>query len=207
MSLKDILERFALVSGLVIWSGINPQGLSNNQPMWKFVLGLNQDSNGAWNRYDYENYLMLPSRQAEEAMKEVVQERLGVGPVDLARLAVRKSAVMWGDLEYMYWGFGHLDSQRKLGPLTVDQYTHVLALGDKGVYLVLFGLAMLGLLSLLKRGTQKGEATLLLSFLLCGYYAVHLIVEVQARYRYFLLPTVAVLAGYGLETLRRYRWK
>ena len=193
---------FSLASGAIIWSGINPEGLSNNQPMWKFVLGLNQESSGAWNRYDYENYLMLPTQEADAVMREVVRERLQAEPAELAKLAVRKSAVMWGDLEYMYWGFGHLDGNEKIGPFTVDQCTQILAFGDKGVYLVCFALAMLGVLSLLKRGTYYGGGALLLSFLLCGYYAVHLIVEVQARYRYFMLPAVAVLAGYGVETLR-----
>lgn len=191
---------FSMASSAIAWSGINPEGLTNNQPMWKFVLGLNQESSGSWNREDYENYLMLPTQQADEAMRQVVAERLKAGPVELGKLAVRKSAVMWGDHEYMYWGFGHLDGQAKLGPLTVDQYTQVLARGDKGVYLMAFALALAGVLHLLRRGT-RGSRALLLSFLLCGYYAVHLIVEVQARYRYFLLPTVFLLAGYGLAAL------
>ncbi len=194
---------FSAASGAIVWSGINPEGLTNNQPMWKFVLGFNQESSGCWNRYDYENYLMLPTQQADEAMREVVAERLGAGPIALAKLAVRKSAVMWGDLEYMYWGFGHLDGQAKLGPLTIDQYTQILARGDKGVYLVAFALALLGVVQLLRKGTKEGGCALLLSFLLCGYYAVHLIVEVQARYRYFLLPAVFLLAGYGLAAVMK----
>ena len=198
---------FSLASAAIVWSGINPEGLSNNQPMWKFVLGFNQESSGAWNRYDYENYLMLPTEEADAVMREVVKERLSVEPIALLKLAVRKSAVMWGDLEYMYWGFGHLDGSQKIGFLTVDQCTQILALGDKGVYLVCFALALLGILSLLKRGTYYGGGALLLSFLLCGYYAVHLIVEVQARYRYFLIPAVAVLAGYGVETLRIFEYR
>lgn len=195
---------FALVSGAVVWSGLNPQGLSNNQPMWKFVLGLNQDSNGGWNRSDYETYLSLPTKEADAAMRSVVRERLGAGPGKLAGLALRKSVVMWGDNEYMFWGFGHLDGQKKLGPLTADQWTQVLARGDKGVYLVAFALALLGALALLRRGT-RGRGELLLAFLLCGYYAVHLIVEVQARYRYFLMPTVFLLSGFGLAAFTRER--
>lgn len=192
---------FSLASQLMVWSGLNPEGLSNNQPMWKFVLGFNQESNGTWNREDYENYLSLPAQQADEAMREVVRERLlEAKPADLAALAVRKSAVMWGENEYMYWGFGHLDGQKKIGPLTVDQYTQVLAQGDKGVYLAAFALALAGAVRLLFRGTG-GRGGLLLSFLLCGYYAVHLIVEVQSRYRYFLMPTVFLLAGVGLGIL------
>ena len=44
---------------------------------------------------------------------------------------------------------------------------------------------------------------LLAALLLCGYYGVHLIVEVQSRYRYFLMPTVFLLAGYGLSLWKR----
>ena len=194
---------FSLASGMIVWSGINPQGLTNNQPMWKFVLGFNQESDGSWNRSDYENYLMLPTEEAEEAMREVVRERLSVGPAALAKLAVRKSAVMWGAPEYMFWGFGHLDGEKSVGPLTVRQCTRLLATGDKGVYIAIFTLSLLGVLTLLKNGTKAGNGALLLTFLLCGYYAVHLIVEVQSRYRYFLIPTVCLLAGYGMTVVRK----
>jgi len=194
---------FGLISNAVVWSGLNPEGLGNNLPMWKFVVGLNQESNGLWNRTDYENYQILPETPEEgnAAMEEELKVRLSVGPVALGKLAVRKSAVMWGDNEDMYWCFGHLNGQAQLGPLTLDQWSQVLARGDKGVYMTAFALALAGVLSMLRRGTKDGNGALLLAFLLCGYYAVHLIVEVQSRYRYFLLPCVFLLAGYGLTVL------
>ena len=207
----------SVVSSMIVWTGVNPEGLGNNLPMWKFAVGLNHESSGSWNQSDYQIYQLDPvegvdptdrelvrerMEQANEAMAQEVGSRLAEGPVALGKLAVRKSGVMWGDLEYMFWGFGHLDGQAKLGPLTVDQYTQILARGDKGVYLTAFALALVGLAGLFQRGTQ-GKAGLLLAFLLCGYYAVHLIVEVQARYRYFLLPTVFLLAGYGLASMEQ----
>ena len=219
LRLGGVLAGYVLVmsvaSSLIVWTGVNPEGLGNNLSMWKFAVGLNHESSGSWNQPDYQTYQLDPVEgvdptdrelvrerleQANKAMAREVGNRLAEGSAALAKLAVRKSGVMWGDLEYMFWGFGHLDGQAKLGPLTVDQYTQILARGDKGVYLAAFALALVGLAGLLKRGTQ-GKAGLLLAFLLCGYYAVHLIVEVQARYRYFLLPTVFLLAGYGLAAL------
>lgn len=211
----------SLATSLIVWTGVNPEGLGNNLSMWKFAVGLNHESSGSWNQSDYQTYQLDPVEgvdptdrelvrerleQANEAMAREVGNRLAEGPAALGKLAVRKSGVMWGDLEYMFWGFGHLDGQAKIGPLTVDQYTQILARGDKGVYLAAFALAMVGLVGLLRRGT-KGKAELLLAFLLCGYYAVHLIVEVQARYRYFLLPTVFLLAGYGLAALEQKQLK
>ena len=46
----------------------------------------------------------------------------------------------------------------------------------------------------------------MLGFLFCGYYGVHLFIEVQARYRYFLMPVVFLLAGAGAELLLRW-WR
>jgi len=170
--------------------------------MWKFVVGLNQDSNGCWNRADYESYLSLPTDQAHDAMTEAVEERLRVGPVKLAGLAWRKSAVMWAGNEDLYWGFGHLeqDAAALTFPVTLSWNSMQLLLGgvDKGIYLLAFGLALMGLISRLRKPERCGRS-LPLVLLLCGYYAVHLIVEVQSRYRYFLMPCVFLLAGIAIS--------
>lgn len=188
----------AALSALIVANGINPQGLSNNQPMWKFVVGLNQDSNGCWNRADYETYLSLPTQEADEAMTEAVKERLSVGPVKLAGLAWRKSAVMWAGNEDLYWGFGHLDQDDAAltFPVTLSWNSMQLLLGsiDKGIYLLAFALTLVGLIARLRKPERCGRS-LPLVLLLCGYYGVHLIVEVQSRYRYFLMPCIFLLAG------------
>lgn len=194
----------AALSGLIVATGINPEGLSNNQPMWKFVVGLNQDSNGSWNQADYDAYLSLPTQEAGEAMAEVVKERLSVGPAKLAGLAWRKSAVMWAGNEDLYWGFGHLDldASALTFPVPLSWNSMQLLLGgiDKGFYLLAFGLALLALIDRLRRPERCGRS-LPLVLLLCGYYAVHLIVEVQSRYRYFLMPCVFLLAGIAAARL------
>lgn len=192
------------LTGLIVVSGINPEGLGNNQPMWKFAVGLNQESSGCWNAADYDAFLSLPTREGHEAMTEAVKERLSVGIPKLAGLAWRKSAVMWAANEDLYWGFGHLapDNTALSFPIMLNWNQIQLLLGglDKGVYLLAFALALAGLLCRLRRPEGCGR-TLLLTLLVCGYYAVHLIVEVQVRYRYFLMPCVFVLAALALEWL------
>ncbi len=194
----------AALTGLIVVSGINPEGLGNNQPMWKFVVGLNQESSGCWNAADYDTFLSLPAEQAHEAMTQAVQERLGVGLPKLAGLAWRKNAVMWASNEDLYWGFGHLDPDGAAitFPFTLNWNRMQLLLGglDKGVYLLAFALALVGLLGRLRKPERCGR-TLLLTLLLCGYCAVHLIVEVQVRYRYFLMPCIFLLAGLALARL------
>ena len=198
----------ALLSGLIVFSGINPEGLTNNQPMWKFVVGLNQDSSGCWNRADYDAFLSLPTEQAHQAMTETVQERLSVGPGKLAGLALRKSAVMWAGNEDLYWGFGHLDQEAPAitFPVTLSWNSMQLLLGslDKGIYLLAVVLATVSLALYLRKRENCG-CTLPLILLLCGYYSVHLIVEVQVRYRYFLMPCIFILASLTIDRLHSRR--
>lgn len=191
----------AVLSGLIVSSGINPEGLSNNQPMWKFVVGLNQDSSGRWNQADYDAYLSLPTQQAQEAMKQAVQDRLSVGPIKLAGLAWRKSAAMWAGNEDLYWGFGHMKQDAPaVAGLSWNSLQLALSRFDKGIYLLAFAFAFFGLLSRLrKKVTEGSDPSLLFTLLLCGYYGVHLIVEVQSRYRYFLMPCVFILAAMALS--------
>lgn len=188
----------ALLSVSISASGINPEGLNNNLPSWKFLVGLNMETNGSWSRSDYETFQFEPFDQAEAAMKDEVKNRLSVGPISLAKLAVRKSAVMWGDYEDFYWGFSALDSGTRIGPVSVNTLQLLLSRFDKGVYLLTYTLALLGLIHLLRSGPLEQKGLLLLVILLCGYYGVHLILEVQSRYRYFLMPAVFLLAGQGL---------
>lgn len=192
----------AALSALVVASGINPEGLVNHQPMWKFVIGLNQDSNGSWNQADYDAFLTLPTQEGDQAMRQAVRERLSAGPFRLAKLAWRKSAVMWGANEDLYWGFWHREEDAPARPLPLSWNATQLLLGrlDKGVYLLCFALAAAGVVLLLRRPTAQNRS-LLLVLLLCGYYAVHLIVEVQSRYRYFLMPCVCLLAGVALSKI------
>lgn len=191
----------ALLSGLIIWNGANPEGLTNNQPMWKFVLGFNEEASGLWNAQDYNDLYLLQGDEADAAMREVVRDRLSVGPVRLAALMLRKCNIMWAHNEYMPWGFGHLDlSAPLIGPLTVGQGVDLLSFWDKGAYLLLF---LLALCALVRRLFQRETApsVLLPVLIFCGYFAVHLLIEVQARYRYFLMPAIAVLAGLALAQL------
>jgi len=190
-----------LLSALIVGSGINPNGLANNQPMWKFVVGLNQDTDGQWNRTDYEAFI-LPSATdpegADEAMRQELERRLSVGPGKLAGLALRKSAAMWAGYEDLYWGFGHLDPEGEAVPgVSWNSLQLLLAYSEKGIYLLAIALAFAGVLYRLTRRERCG-AGLVPVLLLCGYYTVHLIVEVQVRYRYFMMPCVFILAAMAL---------
>lgn len=189
-----------LVSKLVVVSGLNPQGLTNNLPLWKFLIGLNPASGGAWNQADYDYYYFLPAAQQEAEMKAAILERVSSGPAALLKMLWQKTRTLWASPEDLYWGFGHLDQNALVFGVPVAKLLQGLKYADRGVFLLA---AALSLPALWNGVRQRGErkVTLLLSFLLCGYFAVHLIIEVQSRYRYFLMPCMFLLAGAGLDLL------
>ncbi len=197
------LAVFSLLSAAIVITGVNPDGLANHQPMWMYLEGFNEETRGSFSYDDYHDYYLLQGEAADTAMREELEQRLSVGPVRLAKLMAYKCYVMWGENEYTYWGFWHLEGDTTLiGPLTAGQVQNLLAYFDKGVYVLAFGLAFVGLLRRLREGGQTA-AGLLPVIILCGYFSAYLLVEVQSRYRYCTMPAVFLLAGMGLSAVIR----
>ena len=147
-------------------------------------------------------YYLLPRDQAPQAMEEIVGQRLSsLGLGGFLQLFWKKSQTMWGSLEYLTWGFGHLNGEAQvLGGLTLSQCLNALNYFDKGVFLLAFLLGGLALVHGVRKGWGDGaRLPVMLAFLLCGYYGAHLFIEVQARYRYFLMPVLFLLAGAGAQ--------
>lgn len=188
-----------LCSHLIVWTGLNPEGLKNNLSIWKFVVGFNAESGGVWNTADYA-YYKLPHDEAVTAMKEVVAERLHQPLGDWIDLLWEKIRVMWGSCEDWQWAVVHMDKNAVYFGHTLRTWMKAATFADKGVFLLAILLNLPGLYRTLRQ-KDSGKTALLLGFLFCGYTAVHLLIEVQARYRYFLMPCLFLFAGVGMEQL------
>ena len=89
--------RDRLLSGLVIWTGLNQYGLTNRAPEWKFILGLNQETMGRYSDTDAAAVFGagVDQRQVLEAL---AKERLSISLPDLLKLMVQKIRIMWAAL-------------------------------------------------------------------------------------------------------------
>lgn len=188
-----------LCSHLIIWTGLNPEGLKNNLSIWKFVVGFNAESGGVWNTADYA-YYQLPHDEALTAMKELVAERLRQPLGDWIDLLWEKIRVLWGSCEDLNWAVSHWDKKKIIFGHSIEMWLKAVKFADRGVFLFAIALNLPGLLRALRQ-KDSSKAALLLGFLFCGYTAVHLLIEVQARYRYFLMPVILLFAGVGVEQL------
>ncbi len=75
--------------------------------------------------------------------------------------------------------------------------------GERAAFLLTAALAAYGCVMLLRRGA--GPSGLLLMCLVAANFLCYLVIEIQPRYRMFIMPAVFALsaAGYGQEREKR----
>ncbi|MFC3800644.1 ArnT family glycosyltransferase [Cohnella sp. GCM10012308] len=169
-------------------AGITHQALSDGDKYWKFMVGLNSETNGGWNKEDaqYANgYAYGEERHQAELLR--IKERLE-NKTEVLSLMGRKLVLMWGSGDSSaYWsleGTGRVQLERSL------------SLAERPQYVVFCGFALFALLALWRAGMYRGP--LLYILLLLIYAGAHLAIEIQTRYRLDLMPAVMLLVSYGV---------
>ncbi|MCX7772541.1 MAG: DUF2079 domain-containing protein [Clostridia bacterium] len=194
---------WTLLSKSAAWLGVNPKGLENTFPLWKFVVGLNHDSNGQFNVKD-QNLLMYQKdiEERDRLAAAMIKKRVSVGSAKLFYLAIKKELLLWTKSENT--GFTFTKRPKAIGIMGLQipfeallhQGLHV----EKVFYLFAFLLMAAGSLCRLK-DKEVLPLLLLIQLYFGGYFLSHILVEVQPRYRYFAMIAVFTLASLGFEKL------
>lgn len=182
---------FYLVSFIAVGTGISNTPLENHDPMWKFVLGFNRETEGAYSEEDFKTVSQYPlGEERTRIEKEMVWERLSnVG--ELSNLFLSKIRLMWGEVDALFWSLNTNSVSSLFG--LIHTYSYV-------SYFVIILLLFLAVdLLILRRDTEHKYLFLIL--LILGYMGVHLLIEVQQRYRYFIMPSMIIIEGYGAYAL------
>lgn len=168
--------------------GVTKHDLSGGDKYWKFMVGLNPASDGAWNAEDAAYANQYPFGVARDrAELDKIKERLADKP-ELAALLGRKLVNMWGAADSAaYWSLAGTDRWR---------LERELSRVERPQYIAIAAFALLALLGLWRAGMYRGPLLYLLPLLM--YAGAHLAIEIQTRYRLDLLPAVILLSGYGV---------
>jgi len=181
-----LLAYFALqlAVGLLV-----PGGIGNAAPEWKFVLGLDTASGG---RYSDANAWILELESAGErraaaldAIRASLSDAGGAGGV--LGFFAGKAASFWGGYADSWLGVEHASD-------------YFMRLAERATFIAMCALAAVGSL---KR--RSGAAHAAVKAAVAINFAAYLLIEVQSRYRYFVLPFLCILAAAGLETLAECR--
>jgi len=188
----------SIISYSFIAAGVTQYPLNDRDPLWKFVLGLNHETFGIYSQAD-ENRIMsienINQRQHEEW--NIIKERTD-DKIDLLQLFYMKFTIMWGSVD----GSG----EWSLSTLKELELERNLMKHECLIYISAMLFGIIGLVSLISKNNASFQYTLLL-LLIIGYVLVHLLIEIQTRYRYEIIPSFTVVQSYGVYITYKYLQK
>ncbi|MFA9378054.1 MAG: ArnT family glycosyltransferase [Lachnotalea sp.] len=168
---------------------------------YNLLVGLNTQSIGGWNEED--SQLLYSSMeetgsasQAHITCRDLAFQRIINNPKGIINLFIQKYELLWGNDDYgATWNLAFLDEQ---GNLTQERSDFLYTIRDVNniIYMIV---VFLGLISLLYLWKEKGNFVYVLVLLYLGTVVMHLLVESQNRYHYFILEVFMIMGGMGIQ--------
>ena len=192
----------ALISGLVVWTGLNRLGLTNQAPEWKFVLGLNTQSLGRYSDADAAAVFGPGVADWRGELERLLEERLTISLPALLRLMAHKIRIMWGGFEDASWVLtasylAELEGRGLAAAALAG--TGVLQRLCSGCWISVNLLNAGAALSALRRRERPRGVRLLLMLTALAYFCAHLFIEIQIRYRSTMTVLLVILAAAGFD--------
>lgn len=182
-------------------TGYSKIGLENKNVLWKFVVGLNHDTNGGYNNEDAVKYSNIGN---DDIKIEVIKERTLGDIYDLPRLFLAKSTILWRNSN-LYWSLCHLDGMRveKLG-FSISGNLIVEKLVEFNQYFIdlVLILMLIGVAPNKKKSISDNKNLLVIVLLM--FFAIYLLIEIMPRYAYSPQLFVFILASIGLDKVIKY---
>ena len=176
-------------------SGLNDYGLTNRDSEWKFVIGLDANSNGSYdqqmvNRFDLKESRAKMSAKEHQIIHENVQNLNTTH--GWLKLLWNKNETLWAGRATTI-DFTGIETRHSLRTSNFIKLVGYLG----SVMLIIF--SWIGSLKLFKGKIDSKIFLILLP--LMAYAVVQLLIEVQGRYRLEFLPVIAILGGLGLYSI------
>lgn len=166
-------------------TNISQNGLENKNPAWKFVTGLNFDTNGSYSEEDAATYSTNYDLAKQEVINRIKDYK------KLPNLFLKKIKKLWTKSD-LYWPLGHISNKSLYNYLTVlNQY-------------FIYFFIILSLMSLTNIFHFNRTCTLFLIILLT-YFIVYLFIEVMPRYAYNLQVFEVILSSFTLDKILKNR--
>ncbi|AEY65357.1 membrane protein [Clostridium sp. BNL1100] len=185
-------------------SGVNQNGMDNNFPLYKIVVGLNPDTTGCYSNEDAIKLISIKDSTArnQESLK-IIKERLS-DREKIKDLMIQKHKKMWVKMDdSIDWGFKYINqsSISLLGKHIVYENFKIRILKlEKIFYCFIFFMAAIGVFAEIKKSHYaKGFIPILLITL--ANFGVYTIIEIQFRYRDFQMIFIFILAASGVRYL------
>lgn len=201
--------------------GILENNTKNPSPslhLGKIVTGFNHETRGMWSQEDTTTVSNLTGEEKRAWQETQIKERIFDKPFkDILSLMRDKIDIVWfqkGSYFAWYWEawYGNIVSDKDNGEMSSEElgremetssvYTSY-QLFDWIFIKIIYIFAIVGFITVSKiRKQNTGIA--LVTWILLGWIMIHLLIEVQERYRYLGMPYIFIFAAIGMyESYRR----
>ncbi len=192
LTLATYFVLFSLAGVGIKASGINSYGLSNHDPEWKFLTGLNYQSGGTYSN-DLNKFIDPNKSRAQMSKVEKVQLNKQIKYLNdnnaWLKLFINKTQTLWSS-RTLATDFTNYSTTHS--PHTVEIVNYLAYMGS----IVLIVFSWIGSLTMFK--TKFDDKFYLLLLPLMAFAVANLIIEVQGRYRIEFLPIISIMAGLGI---------
>ena len=187
-------------SFLVKTSGVNPSGLDNKDPLWKFLLGFNYETCGYYTDSDAA-FQVDKTTEINEIKRRALED-----PVRTGKLMVCKVDRFWlsSGLEDEMGSFN--DKSFKILGINI-KFSMIKGIAialNNGINIIILALMLLGLI--VNRKKIKDEVLFMLIMVLITF-GVYLFIEIQPRYLYFIHVAIFALATLRINYIQELKIK
>lgn len=195
----------AAAGGVLGAAGLAPNGIANNRPEWKFVVGLDAE-----NRYGVycETHMDILNEEDPQVRKEMTRQVIVDSfrnCQDIPGFFLSKTEAMWA-WDEQEWATLHLDKTVEVLPgVTVGDCVDTFMLVERSFFLLAWlALPAAAWAAWREEGDRRAAmAGFFCIAFLCAFFFVYLLIEIQPRYRYLAMPVLFALSGYLWERLAR----
>ncbi len=182
--------------------GLNANGLENRFALYKFVVGLNYETNGGYSRSDAEKliYISDPKTRDKKSL-QLIKERIS-RPEKLARLILKKQNLMWAiPDDSVDWGFSfYKNTGVKIFGKNVSYpvFRRFVQNVEKCFYIFILFMAISGLMARFRTQNNQTAFIVILIMLLLNF-GIYSLIEIQNRYRDFQVMLMFLVSAAGIE--------
>lgn len=172
---------------------INDEGLKNNNPKWKFVLGFNSDSCGYYTSSD-EKYINDENKELE-----VIKNRISVGPVKMGKLLACKINKFWLQTEISSKNEMYNDKTYNIFGINIKfkDLENIVVKFNSILYITTLLMCIVGVVFNRKKVIKDNSFFFVI--LMMVTFFVYLLIEIQPRYAYFIHVSIFILSTYGYD--------
>ena len=176
-------------SKLLIITNFNKNGLTNTNPTWKFVLGTNHETCG---HYSYEDEVTILGNK--DLQKETIINRIK-DPIKDVELATCKINSFWtlNDFDVKSDTF----NDKKIFNIDFNYIKKQVISINSIIYLTTLLMAIIGIIKY-KKEMYRNNSILFVIYMITTFF-LFLLIEIQARYTYFNIISIFIIASYGYE--------